>query len=603
MDLESPGNSKSARTLRRESNKDSNEFVIKCGLDKILSLDQNFKNEFKKTIQKRVITTSKAAQRLSFLMNLFLRERINKVKDPRKIIIDESIFNVTFLFQLITGTDRSIKPNILASEICSKFENFVYKVDRKTYDANSLVTVASEYSKNFKVYLQENIKRNQLAFIRTWVERHSLPKSRIQVLLNSINGWGKSIELSKEEHRMVSFHRELLNLKENEFLSKVYLKTNYSKVVIYFSVLSKYLTKNCKKSLTIAPISKIKTSFIYIDKKVLAGIFKESRIPFEADTIYDIFKINSLLTKRQHEIGFKFTGTIQTDSVAINFHFRRPNLKSKIEAKASEHRVIANDPGRSTLFFGVEEVSENKFKKYTLTRRQFYHETGAKEATKRANKWNTDYLGPQLDELSKTNSKSVKMHHFLQHVSVVNKHYSLFWSEASKKKWSRQRLALYSSKKKVYAKFFESFKNGDDRKIIIAYGDAGFASTSKYEIAAPTTTLEKECSKRYKIVKIDEFRTTKLHYQTGEILSKVQNADKKTIRGLLWYNSTKASKFVNRDLNAAKNILHCYNIFPNRPPGMSRKDIIQVEPVIKILPSSLLDEDLVGTNFVRLSLC
>jgi hypothetical protein len=94
------------------------------------------------------------------------------------------------------------------------------------------------------------------------------------------------------------------------------------------------------------------------------------------------------------------------------------------------------------------------------------------------------------------------------------------------------------------------------------------------------TELEKQCKKWYKIVKVDEFRTTKLHYGTGILLGKVyekQDESIKMVRGLLWYTNktTKESKFINRDTNASKNILKCYRMYPERPSGMSRKDIIQ----------------------------
>jgi hypothetical protein len=51
-----------------------------------------------------------------------------------------------------------------------------------------------------------------------------------------------------------------------------------------------------------------------------------------------------------------------------------------------------------------------------------------------------------------------------------------------------------------------------------------------------------------------------------------------TIRGLLMSKTSKLCKFIDRDLNAAKNILKCYRMFPRRPPGFSRSDENQVVP-------------------------
>ena len=124
------------------------------------------------------------------------------------------------------------------------------------------------------------------------------------------------------------------------------------------------------------------------------------------------------------------------------------------------------------------------------------------------------------------------------------------------------------------------------RQLVIAFGDAGFASTAKHELAAPTTTLEKECKKWYKVVKVDEFRTTQLHCESGSILTKIKEHSltkdgkpfSKTIRGLLRYKTSKFCKFIDRDLNAAKNILNCYRMYPLRPQGFNREDDRQEDP-------------------------
>jgi hypothetical protein len=334
---------------------------------------------------------------------------------------------------------------------------------------------------------------------------------------------------------------------------------------------------------------------MYIDSNVFYGILKECKYPINSTSVIkfrdeysekcnEIFNPNKLLTKNQIDQGFKFTGTMKTDGVAINFHFRRPKLiysTKEIYRNDPNIRVIGQDPGRTTLFCGVEELRDGTFKKYSLSRGQFYTDTGIKKATQKSNKWNVKYLGVILDELSQTNSRSNSYNDFLCYVSVIKKYYIKLWEEGSKKRHSRQRFKIYSSKKSVYDKFFQSFKNkNDQREIVIAYGDSGFASTAKYELSAPTTELEKQCKKWYKIVKVDEFRTTKLHYGTGILLGKVyekQDESIKMVRGLLWYTNktTKESKFINRDTNASKNILKCYRMYPERPSGMSRKDIIQ----------------------------
>jgi uncharacterized protein YdaT len=306
----------------------------------------------------------------------------------------------------------------------------------------------------------------------------------------------------------------------------------------------------------------------------------------------DYFTAEKLLTNNQmNNKNFKFTGTINTDGTTINFHYRRPKLSAKeekiIDRNDPKVRVIANDPGRKTLFYGVEELEDGKIKTYTFSRNKFYDESGITRAAKKCNKWNEKYLKEELNELSTTNSRSLYLQDFLGYVAVINKHYNSFWNEYIKKKYSRQRFNLYSNKKKSYDNFFKSLDDKSGRQLVIAFGDAGFASNAKHELAAPTTTLEKECKKWYKVVKVDEFRTTQLHYESGSILTKVKERlltkngkpFSKTIRGLLRYKTSKFCKFIDRDLNAAKNILKCYRMYPLRPSGFNREDDKQEDPV------------------------
>ncbi len=84
----------------------------------------------------------------------------------------------------------------------------------------------------------------------------------------------------------------------------------------------------------------------------------------------------------------------------------------------------------------------------------------------------------------------------------------------------------------------------------------------------------KECTFRFKTVLVDEFRTSKIYSGDGTtILKKVKTQKNKTVRGLLWYSSTikGENKFVNRDLNAALNILNCL-VNPSRPTMLCRKE-------------------------------
>ena len=164
---------------------------------------------------------------------------------------------------------------------------------------------------------------------------------------------------------------------------------------------------------------------------------------------------------------------------------------------------------------------------------------------------------------------------FEKYVQTMISVWDTVWTEYSKDRWSRQRLRLYGGKKRVYANFFNKIQHPKDREsktIIVAFGSAKFKAGGKGEISVPTSAAFKECSSRFPTIPTCEFRTTKVYNgDRTTILQSVETKKGKKVRGLLWCCSTieNQNKFVDRDLNAAKNILHCLTL-PERPPMMDR---------------------------------
>jgi hypothetical protein len=135
-----------------------------------------------------------------------------------------------------------------------------------------------------------------------------------------------------------------------------------------------------------------------------------------------------------------------------------------------------------------------------------------------------------------------------------------------------QRLRLYGGKKRVFANFFNKMKTVG-KTTIVGFGSAKFSPNGKGETSVPTNRSYKECCYRFATAPIDEFRTSRIYYKDKEtILNKViKRSNRKEVRGLLWCCSTtkKENKFIDRDLNAAINILHCL-VNPVRPKMLCR---------------------------------
>lgn len=689
------------RSVKREHNKDKHEFVIKQKLFK--SVVTTDKANFINCISRRVESVSKGVQRLSFAVNLFVREQIHK--NPRMMKIPETLEDLTFLRQLVLGTKGCSRLEVWVVDFLERNEKHLpNKPERYPEDTNSFTQMVSLYLTNYKNYLHVNFKKVQERFVNIWGSKNCIPEKEIYILRLLINDWPLPSKLPEwaskpEVLRMVKFHQELLKITPGKGF---YPKEHFSNLIVYFSFISGYLKKRTGKSLTVAPISQIKCHHLKIDSDVLRGIFlqlgyiksscdKNTFRILREEHYMSVLNINQNLTKEQKSGKYEFTGTVETDGTGLCIHFRRNDLRHKkltlsslsvktlrqkckklnikpgeetirtvikdietkkikkmkvselisihnqklkkdlveivtkealiridsmtissllliydidflnyvnkdellvllenvpdLEYSSEKHRVIGNDPGRVNLFYGAEKLEENSYKYYKLSRKQFYHESGVFKARISSEKWNSK-IQEKLNLLSFTDKKSVSKSEFLKYTSTVIGNYDTFWGHFSQKKWARQRFRLYSGKQKCYANFFNNLKDvSSDKELVIAYGDAGFSSTCKNEVSAPTTKIKSECMKRFKTVSIDEFRTTKIHSRTNTLLEKVKTEENKEVRGLLWCSSTTDSKFVNRDKNAAENMERLFTL-SSRPVIMSRRgDKFPENPPVKIIPN------------------
>lgn len=218
--------------------------------------------------------------------------------------------------------------------------------------------------------------------------------------------------------------------------------------------------------------------------------------------------------------------------------------------------VAGNDPGRINIFYMVVPF-ENKFKTFVLTRRQYYSESGINQVIKRSNHWNLA-VKVQLDALSCVSTKGASVDSHLAYLEVYHRHREAMWGEYLRPRWARQRLSLYAGKQRVFARFFnvvakelrDAFPN---KRIVIAYGSAKFASGGPNEVSVPTSRAYKECATRFTTVVTPEFRTSKVYNVNDELLHLVAvKGAQHALRGVLW--STEHRRFVSRDLNAAINI-------------------------------------------------
>ena len=308
-------------------------------------------------------------------------------------------------------------------------------------------------------------------------------------------------------------------------------------ILKFFVHVHRFLLQGSKK-FAILPVSKMNPKFISLDSYSMEGVLRSAGVEdFDVDEMASWDKYFD--TAQARGLGKTFTRTIDTDGVSVKIHFQKLKTingqKKKLDLTGK--RMISNDPGRDNILYMVEEISPNVFKDYRLTRQSYYVESGINQAKANSQRWNKS-VKKEIDMMSTTSSKEVDLQEFKKFVDAVVYVREAMWREYMKKKWRQQRLRLYGGKKRVFANFFKKLKI--DKNTVVAYGSAKFAPGGKNELSVPVSRAFKECSYRAAIVLVDEFRTTKAYWKTGEILKTVATRTKKgalrTVRGLLWFH-------------------------------------------------------------------
>jgi hypothetical protein len=565
---------RSDRVKKLKGRKDTSETVVKCFLNKLII--QN-KEELVRAIQTRVEQCSERLNYASISINLLIRELFDGVDDVTKVSLPD-FWDQTFLRQAMLGMEGTSKPDKYLETFFKKHPDMVSAAGRTHGDSNIYVFAAIKFGTNIRNHLVLNFQKIFKLYIYNVLNLNGTEGFEVQ---KKIYGW-KDPKKKKEKtadrekvKQAVTTIRKIVgnnNLGEKWFKTKTNLKKMLRLFIFVFRELEK---KQDQKLYNLLPICRIRNHFITIDTKVLLGMLKEINLlkndkGLKEEQWASIFKIDSLKTR-----ATEFTGTIDTDGVAVCVHFVRPKPKKKGNKDISleNKRVVAVDPGRRNIFTMVELVNK-KWKVHTLTRQHYYQESGISDARKRNQKWTTS-IQENIDELSKASYKGQSLDSFLKFVEVWKKNKDILRQEYTKKKWSKERMAIYGKKKKTFAKFFNKIIGKDDPKnIVLAYGSAKFAPGGKGEMSVPTSRAFKECSYRFLIKLVDEYRTSRLFWRDHSVLKTVQKEGKNvSVNGLLWCCSTNpayANKFVNRDINAAKNIYTCATE-EKRPEPFDRK--------------------------------
>ena len=249
----------------------------------------------------------------------------------------------------------------------------------------------------------------------------------------------------------------------------------------------------------------------------------------------------------------------------------------------NNYKLVSLDPGKIRPLTMIDE--NNKFFKYTACRRRF--ETYTKQSNIIINnEKNKHNIISKETTLSNFKSKTLNEENFKKFIinkTKVNNEVSKFYQNKLFRKLAFRRFVrTKQSESKLLNEIENTYLTKDEiksgKKLVILHGDYSRTTQMKGTISTPNIGLKKVLLRKFEIIDVNEYNTSKLYNKTLKEMKNVKvkrNKHSKYLHEILTpKEETKCRIFVNRDVNACKNILFlgkCYLSNQTRPEEFKRK--------------------------------
>ena len=321
-------------------------------------------------------------------------------------------------------------------------------------------------------------------------------------------------------------------------------------------------------------------------------IFKQKEYVFYNQIITDGFSCSLLFILK------KYKDKVFGDKIPqLNNEMEFTKVEDLSKDKCNEYlthkyKLVSLDPGKIRPITMIDE--NNKFFKYTACRRrvetytkrsnyiilQEKKKNGIVEKEKKSPNYNSRTLNQE------------KYKHFITNKTILNNEVKEFYQKPLFRKLAFRRfIRTKQSEVKLLNEIENTYLTKEEikqgKKIAILHGDYSRTTQMKGCIPTPNIGMKKLLLSRFVIVEINEFNTSKLYNKSLKEMENVsvkRKKHKKSLHEILTpKEETKCRIFVNRDVNACKNILllgKCYLESQTRPEEFTRK-VIKSEKVKK----------------------
>ncbi len=228
---------------------------------------------------------------------------------------------------------------------------------------------------------------------------------------------------------------------------------------------------------------------------------------------------------------------------------------------SNNYKITTIDPGKIHPITMIDE--NNSIYKYSACRRRHENYTKRSRSILENEKKNNETIIKSETELSKFNSRTLKQDEYKKFITKkneTNKKVQNFYNKPLFRKLVFRRFVkTKQSETKILNEIKSKYIGNMNKKLAIFIGDYGRATAMKGTLPTPNIGFKKLLSKNFDVIEVNEFNTSKLYYKTLTELTNVKvrrGKHSKHLHEILTLKEeTDKCIFVNRDVNACKNIL------------------------------------------------
>jgi len=229
-----------------------------------------------------------------------------------------------------------------------------------------------------------------------------------------------------------------------------------------------------------------------------------------------------------------------------------------------KYKIVALDPGKIRPLSIIDE--NDNFYKYSSCRRRI--ETYTKRSRQIIIQEKVKHnIIPIETELSKFSSKTLNIDFYKNFINAKNKtniklksfYKNILFRKLAFRRYVRTKQSEKNLLNEIENKFLTDKDKLNDCKIVIFYGDYSRTTQMKGTLPTPNIGIKKLLLSKFEIIDVNEYNTSKLYNKTLKELENVKIRKNKHVKYLHEVltpkEKTEKCIFVNRDVNACKNIL------------------------------------------------